>query len=86
MRAAVYERRGPAREVLRIVDRPIPEPAANEVRVKIAVSSVNPTDIKARVLDHSEPLPNILRSQLLLRGSCLSARASRKGLRSPSRC
>ena len=48
MRAAVYEHRGPAREVLRIVDRPIPEPAAGEVRVKIAVSALNPTDIKAR--------------------------------------
>jgi NADPH:quinone reductase-like Zn-dependent oxidoreductase len=48
MRASIYERRGPAREVLRIVDRPIPEPAAGEVRVKIAVSALNPTDIKAR--------------------------------------
>jgi len=48
MRAAVYERRGPAPEVLRIIDRPIPEPAAGEVRVKIAVSALNPTDIKAR--------------------------------------
>jgi NADPH:quinone reductase len=48
MRAAIYEHRGPAREVLRVVDRPIPEPAAGEVRVKIAVSALNPTDIKAR--------------------------------------
>ena len=48
MRASIYERRGPAREVLRIIDRPIPEPAAGEVRIKMAVSSVNPTDIKAR--------------------------------------
>ena len=48
MRAAVYECRGPAREVLRIIDRPVPEPAAGEVRVKMAVSAVNPTDIKAR--------------------------------------
>src|SRR5690606_37474627 len=31
-----------------IVDLPLPEPAAGEVRVKIAVSAVNPTDIKAR--------------------------------------
>lgn len=48
MRAAIYERRGPAREVLKIVDRPIPEPAAGEVRIKIANSAINPTDIKAR--------------------------------------
>jgi NADPH2:quinone reductase len=50
MRAAIYERRGPAREVLRIADRPMPEPAAGEVRVRIAVSAINPTDIKARSL------------------------------------
>lgn len=48
MRASIYERRGPAREVLRIVDRPIPEPVSGEMRVKIAVSALNPTDIKAR--------------------------------------
>ena len=48
MRAAVYERRGPAREVLKIVDRPMPEPAHGEVRVRVAVSALNPTDIKAR--------------------------------------
>jgi NADPH2:quinone reductase len=48
MKAAIYDRRGPAREVLRIVDRPLPEPAAGEVRVKIAVSAVNPSDTKSR--------------------------------------
>jgi NADPH2:quinone reductase len=48
MRAVVYERRGPARDVLQLVDRPVPEPAPGEVRVRIAVSGLNPTDIKAR--------------------------------------
>lgn len=48
MQAAVYDRRGPAREVLRIVDRPLPEPGPGEVRVKVAVSAVNPSDTKGR--------------------------------------
>ena len=48
MKAATYDRRGPAREVLKIVDRPMPEPAPGEVRVKIAVSAVNPSDTKGR--------------------------------------
>lgn len=50
MRAAIYERRGPARDVLKIADRPLPEPGPGEVRVKVAVSALNPTDIKARSL------------------------------------
>jgi NADPH:quinone reductase len=48
MRAAVYDRRGPAAEVLRITDVPRPEPGAGEVRVRIRASGVNPTDWKSR--------------------------------------
>ena len=48
MRAAYYERRGAARDVLRLADLPVPEPGPGEVRVRIAVSAVNPTDTKAR--------------------------------------
>jgi len=48
MRAVVYDRRGPAREVLRFLERPLPEPGPDEVRVKVAVSALNPSDIKAR--------------------------------------
>ena len=48
MRAIIYERRGPARDVLQIVDRPKPEPDAGEVRVQVAVTAINPTDLKAR--------------------------------------
>jgi NADPH2:quinone reductase len=48
MRAAVYERTGPAPEVLRVADVERPEPGAGEVRVRIHVSGVNPTDWKAR--------------------------------------
>jgi NADPH2:quinone reductase len=47
MKAVVYtETGGP--EVLRVVERPVPEPGAGEVRVEIAVSGVNPTDWKSR--------------------------------------
>ena len=48
MKAAFYESRGPAREVLRAGEQPTPEPGPGEVRVKIAVSAVNPTDTKSR--------------------------------------
>ena len=48
MKAATYDRRGPAREVLKLTDRPPPEPGPGEVRVKIAVSAVNPSDTKGR--------------------------------------
>jgi NADPH:quinone reductase len=48
MRAAIYTQTGLAAEVLSIqtVDTPMPGP--NEVRVKIAFSGVNPSDVKAR--------------------------------------
>src|SRR5689334_3317801 len=48
MRAAVYRRYGPAREVLEVVELPDPEPGPGEVRVKVAWSGVNPTDWKQR--------------------------------------
>ena len=47
MRAVVYSQAGEP-EVLHLVDRPLPEPARGEVRVRVAVSGVNPTDWKAR--------------------------------------
>jgi len=48
MRAALYDRHGPAREILRVADIERPEPGHGEVRVKIEYSGVNPTDWKAR--------------------------------------
>jgi NADPH2:quinone reductase len=47
MKAINYVRTGDP-DVLRLVQRPVPEPAAGEVRVRVAVSGVNPTDWKAR--------------------------------------
>jgi NADPH2:quinone reductase len=48
MRAATFSHSGAARDVLRVVDRPLPEPGSGEVRVKIATSGVNPSDVKRR--------------------------------------
>ncbi|MDC7787788.1 NADPH:quinone reductase [Rhodoplanes sp. TEM] len=48
MRAAWYERNGPAREVLTVGEMPDPEPGPGEVRVRLATSGVNPSDVKAR--------------------------------------
>jgi NADPH2:quinone reductase len=48
MKAIVHDQHGPADSVLRLADREIAEPAAGEVRVRIVVSGVNPTDWKAR--------------------------------------
>jgi len=47
MRAVVYSESGSS-DVLRVVERPLPEPAAGEVRVRLARAGVNPTDWKAR--------------------------------------
>lgn len=48
MKAAWYERQGPAREVLVVGEMPDPIPAAGEVRIRIAASGINPGDIKKR--------------------------------------
>src|SRR5215470_707118 len=48
MRAAWYERQGPARDVLVVGDMDEPKPLAGEVRIRIAASGVNPGDVKKR--------------------------------------
>lgn len=48
MRAIGYETFGRAGDVLVLRDITTPEPAAGEVRVKLAFSGVNPSDAKAR--------------------------------------
>jgi len=48
MRAAWYERQGPAREVLVVGEMNEPQPLAGEVRIRVAVSGVNPGDVKKR--------------------------------------
>ena len=48
MRAALYDRHGPAGDVLRVAEVDRPEPGPGQVRVRIEVSGVNPTDWKSR--------------------------------------
>lgn len=48
MRAAWYERKGPAAEVLQLGELAVPDPAPGEVRVRIHASAVNPSDTKNR--------------------------------------
>ena len=47
MRAIVYDRPG-APDVLQLTERPAPEPGDGEVRVRLALAGVNPTDWKSR--------------------------------------
>ncbi len=49
MRAAYYEKNGPARDVLKIGEVDAPQPGAGEVRIKLATTGVNPSDVKARM-------------------------------------
>jgi NADPH2:quinone reductase len=48
MHAAYYEKNGPAREVLRVGEVETGTPGAGEVRVRLATSGVNPSDVKSR--------------------------------------
>jgi NADPH2:quinone reductase len=47
MRAIAYDRPG-SPDVLQLTDRPLPEPGDGEVRVRLALAGVNPTDCKSR--------------------------------------
>jgi NADPH2:quinone reductase len=49
MKAAYYERNGTARDVLRVGEIETPPVGAGEVRVKLAASGVNPSDVKSRL-------------------------------------
>jgi len=48
MRAAWYDRTGPAREVLQIGERPTPAPGRGEVLIRVRASGVNPSDVGMR--------------------------------------
>lgn len=50
MKAVWYSRQGEAQAVLEMGEMPTPEPAAGEVRVRLATSGVNPSDVKSRAL------------------------------------
>ncbi len=48
MKAAWYEKIGPAEEVLKVGDVDAPKPQAGEVLVEMKTSGVNPSDVKTR--------------------------------------
>jgi NADPH2:quinone reductase len=48
VKAALYERHGPADEVLRVTEVDRPSPGPGEVLVRVVVSAINPTDFKSR--------------------------------------
>ena len=56
MRAALYDRVGPASEVLRVQEVDTPEPGPGEVRVRVHVSGINPTDWKSRAGATARPI------------------------------
>lgn len=62
MRAAWYERQGPAREVLTVGEMPDPHPGVGEVRIRIAASGINPGDIKKRQdsFGYGMPYPRVI--------------------------
>ena len=57
MRAATYNRTGPAREVLTIDEIETPAAGPGEVRVKLLWSGVNPSDVKTRAGVRTTTLP-----------------------------
>lgn len=60
MKAAFYDKVGPAREVLQLADLPKPDPAAGEVRVRVQWSGVNPSDVKSRGGLRPMPFPRVI--------------------------
>src|SRR6266542_4187210 len=56
MRAAMYDRYGPAGDVLRVEEIEQPEPGPGEVRVRLQLSGVNPTDWKSRAGSTPRPI------------------------------
>ena len=57
MKAAFYERTGPAAEVLQVGTLPDPQPGPGEVRVRVRWSGVNPSDVKSRAGMRSKVMP-----------------------------
>src|SRR5262249_27922576 len=62
MKAAWYEKQGPARDVLVVGEMPDPVPGAGEVRIRVAASGINPGDVKKRgnAFDYGMPYPRVI--------------------------
>jgi NADPH:quinone reductase len=63
MRAAWYERNGPAAEVLTVGEMPVPEPGPGEVRLRVIASGLNPTDVKSRAGSRPMGFPRVVPHQ-----------------------
>jgi NADPH2:quinone reductase len=63
MRAAWYERNGPAADVLKVGELPVPEPGPGEVRLRVVASGLNPTDVKSRAGSRPMGFPRIVPHQ-----------------------
>lgn len=57
MKAAYYETRGPARTVLRVGDIAAEDPGPGMLRIRIAASGINPSDVKTRSGNSPRPQP-----------------------------
>ena len=62
MKAAWYEKQGPAAQVLIVGEMPDPRPEQGEVRIRLVASGVNPGDIKKRqdALGVGMPFPRVI--------------------------
>lgn len=62
MKAAWYEKQGPAREALVVGDMEMPMPGEGEVRIRIAASGINPGDTRMRqdAFGVGMPYPRVL--------------------------
>jgi len=62
MKAAWYERQGSPSEVLTVGEMATPLPGLNEVRIRVAVSGVNPGDVKKRqdTFGRGMPFPRVI--------------------------
>ncbi|MBI1204838.1 MAG: zinc-binding dehydrogenase [Rhodopseudomonas sp.] len=60
MQAAYYEANGSARDVLRVGEIATPQAGAGEVRVKLAASGVNPSDVKSRAGSRKIAWPQLI--------------------------
>jgi NADPH2:quinone reductase len=62
MKAAWYEKQGPAREVFTVGEMPDPHPGSGEVRIRISSSGINPGDVKKRqnAFGYGMPYPRVI--------------------------
>ncbi|MGV9672341.1 NADPH:quinone reductase [Gordonia sp. NPDC003504] len=57
MRAAWYDERGPAADVLHVGELPVPDPGPGEVRIRLSYSGISPGDVKKRSGWQNSPMP-----------------------------